>query len=150
MLSTFSQKKTLSYLCNKLSGISMKSITSPKNNRNTLLDNVKAFAIVCMVLGHCIQFGSGSHFEQEELYFLNPVFKFIYSFHMPLFSLSAAIYLPFRWKEEVGRRISERKLRASSFLFLRGLSYLYVLEWYLCFHKQKDIFLSEKASTIIS
>lgn len=89
----------------------MKSITSPKNNRNTLLDNVKAFAIVCMVLGHCIQFGSGSHFEQEELYFLNPVFKFIYSFHMPLFMLISGYLFAFSverrsWQENFRKKIT--------------------------------------------
>ena len=55
--------------------------------RNDYIDIVKGIAIVLVVIGHCIQFGSGKAYFLEGDYFSNPVFKFIYSFHMPLFML---------------------------------------------------------------
>ena len=56
-------------------------------NRNYTIDAIKAFAIICVVLGHCIQYGSGEDFLTSEAFYQNPVFKIIYSFHMPLFAL---------------------------------------------------------------
>lgn len=55
--------------------------------RDSSLDAVKAFAIILVILGHCIQYGSGQAYLTEETYFNNPLFKWIYSFHMPLFML---------------------------------------------------------------
>lgn len=54
--------------------------------RNQRIDFYKFFAIVTVVIGHSIQYGSGSVFLSEPL-LENPVFRFIYSFHMPLFML---------------------------------------------------------------
>ena len=42
------------------------------------IDNLKGFAILLVVLGHCIQF-------REPDYDSNWLFRIIYSFHMPLF-----------------------------------------------------------------
>lgn len=63
----------------------MKQVLSIK--RNPFLDYTKAFAILLVVVGHCIQYGSGQNYLKEELFFDNILFKFIYSFHMPLFML---------------------------------------------------------------
>lgn len=51
--------------------------------RNTKIDYIRACAIFFVVLGHSIQFGSGSEYQYLE----DSAFKFIYSFHMPLFML---------------------------------------------------------------
>ena len=57
------------------------------------LDLVRGIAIFLVILGHCIQCGSGSAFNQAQLFFDDPVFRFIYSFHMPLFMiLSGFLY----------------------------------------------------------
>ena len=55
--------------------------------RNNYLDYIRGIAIFLVVVGHCIQFGSGSTYLKSGLFFANPLFKFIYSFHMPLFML---------------------------------------------------------------
>ena len=55
--------------------------------RNEHIDLVKGIAILFVVVGHCIQFGSGADYLSTGEFFENPVFKFIYSFHMPLFML---------------------------------------------------------------
>lgn len=55
-----------------------------KEKRNVFIDIIKGVAIFLMLWGHCIQYcivGSGLDFWD------NCVFKFIYSFHMPLFML---------------------------------------------------------------
>lgn len=46
--------------------------------RIAYLDNLKAILILLVVLGHAVQFNT-------EEYETNPLFQFIYSFHMPLF-----------------------------------------------------------------
>lgn len=51
--------------------------------RNKKIDYIRAFAIITVVIGHSIQYGSGPDYFCLE----DPVFKFIYSFHMPLFML---------------------------------------------------------------
>lgn len=50
------------------------------SNRNLLIDRLKGFAILLVVLGHSIQFGT-----YEGLTTGGAIFSFIYSFHMPLF-----------------------------------------------------------------
>lgn len=54
--------------------------------RNFYMDALKAINIILVVLGHCIQYGSGKEYALGA-FFYNPVFIFIYSFHMPLFML---------------------------------------------------------------
>lgn len=56
--------------------------------RNIHIDLLKGFAIILVVLGHSIQFLSHNNFE-------NPLFKFIYAFHMPLFMFLSG-YVCFR------------------------------------------------------
>lgn len=55
--------------------------------RNNYIDIVKGVAIILVVIGHCFQFGTGNTNFETGAFFSNPVFKFIYSFHMPLFML---------------------------------------------------------------
>lgn len=51
--------------------------------RNEKIDFIRAFAIITVVIGHSIQFGSGPAYNCLE----DPLFRLIYSFHMPLFML---------------------------------------------------------------
>lgn len=53
-------------------------------------DTMKGIAIILVVLGHCIQFGSG--FNINHLFFKSPIFVAIYSFHMPLFMLISGYF----------------------------------------------------------
>lgn len=53
--------------------------------RNPYIDIVKAILILLVIIGHSIQYGSGANYIKKELFFNNYIFKFIYSFHMPLF-----------------------------------------------------------------
>jgi fucose 4-O-acetylase-like acetyltransferase len=51
--------------------------------RQAWVDCVRGVAIVLVVVGHVIQFGSQERFD----FFTNPVFIGIYAFHMPLFAV---------------------------------------------------------------
>ena len=53
--------------------------------RSRYLDIIKAILIILVIIGHSIQYGSGSTYLEKQLFFNNYLFKFIYSFHMPLF-----------------------------------------------------------------
>ena len=61
-------------------------------NRELLPDILRGFAIVLVVLGHCIQEGSGEQFKLDTMYFNDKVYQFIYSFHMPLFMLISGYF----------------------------------------------------------
>lgn len=50
-----------------------------KNSREKEIDNIRGFAILTVVLGHSLQACLGAEFDQ------NILFRYIYSFHMPLF-----------------------------------------------------------------
>lgn len=55
--------------------------------RNEYLDFCKGIAIILVIVGHCIEFGSGKEFSDSQLHLYNKIFIFIYSFHMPFFIL---------------------------------------------------------------
>lgn len=49
------------------------------SKRIAIFDALKFFAIFLVVYGHCIQY------FQSEIYYNQPIYRIIYSFHMPLF-----------------------------------------------------------------
>lgn len=55
--------------------------------RNRRIDFLRGLAICLVVLGHTIQYGSGTEYLQQGLFYSNILFKIIYSFHMPLFMM---------------------------------------------------------------
>lgn len=78
--------------------------------RNKYLDIVKAVAIICVVFGHCIQYGSGQNYLANGLFFDNVVFKVIYSFHMPVFMLVSGYLFAFsrdkqNWTDAIVHKI---------------------------------------------
>lgn len=54
-----------------------------KEERDLFTDFLKGFAVILVVWGHAIQYCYGG----TEEFYENPLFKFIYSFHMPLFMI---------------------------------------------------------------
>ena len=48
---------------------------------------IKAMGILFVIIGHAIQYGSGNQVLIGGQFFEDGIFKFIYSFHMPLFML---------------------------------------------------------------
>ena len=60
--------------------------------RNPYADMIRGFAILLVVLGHCIQEGSGLSFRSNESYWSDELYQFIYSFHMPLFLMLSGYF----------------------------------------------------------
>ncbi len=67
-----------------------KEAAQPK--RDPYPDILKGIAILLVILGHCIQFGSGRAYEANAEFQSNPLFVWIYSFHMPLFMIIAGYF----------------------------------------------------------
>ena len=63
-----------------------------EESRDLLADVLKGFGIILVVLGHCIQTGSGSEFLENAAYFEDKLYQFIYTFHMPLFMAVSGYY----------------------------------------------------------
>ena len=75
--------------------------------RNTYFDFVKGILIIMVVAGHCLQYGFGSGYTNSEAYFDDPMFRAIYSFHMPLFMLISGYFFSLRGKE-LSKALSKR------------------------------------------
>lgn len=78
----------------------MSTIDYYKNDYGTEINKkyiniVKGVAIFCMLWGHVIQCCAQGTFD----FFDNPVFKFIYSFHMPLFMLISGYLFYYSFKK---------------------------------------------------
>lgn len=76
--------------------------------RNEFIDIIKGVAIILVVIGHCIQYGSGKEFFVSNNFFHNPLFKFIYSFHMPLFMLVSGYLFYFTIQKKTWIVIKEK------------------------------------------
>lgn len=63
-----------------------------KRKREVVPDILRGFAIFMVVLGHCIQEGSGLDFSTNAMCFQDKWYQFIYSFHMPLFMLLSGYF----------------------------------------------------------
>ena len=83
----------------------------PKS-RNTSVDLIKAFAIIMMVWGHCIEYGSGALFIERKLFFDVNIFKFIYSFHMPLFMLISGYLFGISVKKYLIKDVFIKKIKS--------------------------------------
>lgn len=93
--------------------------------RDITLDLTKGLLIMMVVLGHAIQFSFGMDFIHSKQFFYDPVFKIIYSFHMPLFMLISG-YLFYNSNKKDLKTLVRSKLLAIgipmlSFLFLGNL-----------------------------
>lgn len=78
------------------------------SSRNTYLDITKGILILLVILGHSIQYGAGSG-NQE--FWENPLFRFIYSFHMPLFMLISGYLFTFSYQKRGGMQVLKNRLK---------------------------------------
>lgn len=69
--------------------------------RDIKIDLLKGLAILLVVLGHCVQYNYPKTFD------LHPVFRLIYSFHMPLFMLLSGYVASFTFKGS-GRQLATK------------------------------------------
>ena len=78
--------------------------------RNEFFDIAKGIAIILVVCGHCIQYGSYKYFN--EAFFEDPIFIAIYSFHMPFFMLISGFFFyntscNYSWKTNLSSRFKK-------------------------------------------
>lgn len=64
-----------------------------------------------VLFGHSIQYGSGIEYLTSGLCLYNPVFKFIYSFHMPLFMLISGFLFSFSCKNKTAKELLFAKFK---------------------------------------
>ncbi len=93
-----------------------------KRKRDAYLDIIKGIAIIAVVFGHCIQFGSGSNFQNDRVFYDN-VFRFIYSWHMPLFMLVSGYLFSFSvrrhdWLDLIASRFKQLAIPMLSWALL--------------------------------
>lgn len=89
------------------------------NSRNILADVIRGFAIITVILGHCIQQGNGLEYFNNSMYWFNKLYQFIYSFHMPLFMLLAGWFAYYSLKKIEGNRKKQ-------WIFLLKRAFLYI------------------------
>ena len=80
-------------------------------DNRSFIDFLRGIAIFLMLWGHCVQYCCGGQFD----FFENAVFKFIYTFHMPLFMLISG-YL-FCYSEQKRGLVELIEYKAKSLLY---------------------------------
>lgn len=83
-----------------------------KNGRNHVIDLIKGLAIFTVVLGHCIQYGSGSVVLQNQSFYNYYLFKLIYSFHMPVFMLVSGYLFSISIKKYSTCELTQKAIRS--------------------------------------
>lgn len=63
------------------------------NNRLKWIDALKGFAMITVVLGHCVGGALAANYFKNDYLIVKGIFDFIYSFHMPLFFLQVVFIL---------------------------------------------------------
>ena len=79
--------------------------------RNDYIDFIKGIAILLVLVGHTIQYCYGADYFVQGTYFGNPIFKFIYSFHMPLFMAVSGFLLQQTLSHRAELEVAKRRLR---------------------------------------
>lgn len=97
--------------------------------RNRNIDYVKGLLIVLVVLGHGMQFGFGSLYKDEELFFDDYLFRAIYTFHMPLFMFICG-YLFYHSNHKSFTIVIKSKLRSIGIPWLAYSIIIYVLTFW--------------------
>lgn len=88
-----------------------------KSTRNIAADVIRGFAIITVVIGHCIQQGNGLEYFNNSMYWSNKIYQFIYSFHMPLFMLLAGWFAYYTLKKAESDRKKQWRLLGSKTVF---------------------------------
>lgn len=79
--------------------------------KNHFIDFLKGITIIFVIYGHCLQYGSGSSFLEQGLYWENEIMKVIYSFHMPLFIGISGYLFSFSFSKHGARRSLLRRAK---------------------------------------
>lgn len=92
-----------------------------KNDRNINIDLAKGVAILLVLFGHSLQYGYGSDYTG---FWENPLYKIIYSFHMPLFMLISGYLFWYSYQKHGGLFVLKGRCRTLCYpIFSYGVIY---------------------------
>lgn len=97
--------------------------------RNGYIDFVKGVAILLVLVGHAIQYCYGAEYFLQRVYFSNPIFKFIYSFHMPLFIAVSGYLLHHTLNHRTEQEVALRRLRQLGLPILSFGVLAFAIKW---------------------
>lgn len=72
--------------------------------RSVYMDVIKGITIILVTIGHVIQNGGGSEFLSQQAFYENTLFRFIYSFHMPLFAIVSGYFIYFSLQKRTAKK----------------------------------------------
>ena len=97
--------------------------------RNGYIDFIKGVAILLVLVGHAIQYCYGAEYFQQGTYFGNPIFKFIYTFHMPLFMAVSGYLLQQTLNNRTELEVAKRRLRQLGLPILSFGVLAFAIKW---------------------
>ena len=97
--------------------------------RNGYIDFVKGAAILLVLVGHAIQYCYGADYFLREAYFDNPLFDFIYSFHMPLFMAVSGYLLHYTLSHRTEYEMVVRRVRQLGLPILSFGCLAFAIKW---------------------
>lgn len=112
---------------------------SNKTTRNIKADVIRGFAIITVILGHCIQQGNGLEYYENSKYWFNKVYQFIYSFHMPLFMLLAGWFAYYSLK-----KLEDNRKSQWLFLIKRTVLYIFPIFFWTLFEFVRGYVINKK------
>ena len=117
--------------------------------RNGYIDFTKGVAILLVLVGHAIQYCYGAEYFVQGTYFSNPIFKFIYTFHMPLFMAVSGYLLQQTLSHRTELDVAKRRLRQLGLPILSFGVLAFAIKWAV--HPTFDIIgcVKELFSTIV-
>ena len=117
--------------------------------RNDYIDFIKGVAILLVLVGHAIQYCYGAEYFLQGAYYCNPIFKFIYTFHMPLFVAVSGYLLQQTLTHRTELEVAKRRLRQLGLPILSFGVLAFAIKWAV--HPTFDIIgcAKELLSTIV-
>ena len=97
--------------------------------RNGYIDFIKGWAILLVLVGHAIQYCYGAEYFLQGTYFSNPIFKFIYTFHMPLFMAVSGYLLQQTLNNRTELEVAKRRLRQLGLPILSFGVLAFAIKW---------------------
>lgn len=96
-----------------------------EKKRIEYIDSLKFFAIFLVILGHVVQYGI--HYKNRDGYLDNPVWSFIYSFHMPLFIFISGFFASHALKYDILSLIKGKAINIllPSFVWICTMEFLH-------------------------
>ena len=104
--------------------------------RDNLIDSIKAFAIILVILGHSIQFNIPENFDSDYL------FRIIYSFHMPLFMFISGYVTIFSKKPNLKSLARKAKTLLLPYLSWAFINY-FIFHYGMSFYEYQKMVINE-------